>query len=327
MALALSFAAVAAFVCTSLLALVSALWRVAAIRKMLRAPSAVAVAALLPAGAALLAVLALAVPNLSGACHCLTHASHHPHLCLFHPALAESLEAPAALLLAAHLLLTFPRLLRLGAATWKTTRIARAARHLCDEVHEGVGLKLVDLGHPHAFSVGLLSPVIVVDRTLWADLCAEERSAIVHHEHGHVLRRDALTFFVLRALSSFSPFAVGARLVDGWRRAAERACDRHAASVLGDPTVVAQALVSAERAQLRSAAPPSLPPLALAAVSCCSLEERVMALLEEPTEPAPLVSDLLPLFILGAGATLLVLAWPGSAFHHAVETLIGLTLH
>ena len=324
--LALSFAAVAALAFTLLSILVNALWRVAAIRKVLHSPSAVVMAALLPAGAASLAVLALAVPNLFGACHCLLHASHHPHLCLFHPALAASLATPAALLLGAFVPLIFLRLMRLAVAAWNTARISRAARGLGDELHDGVPLKLLDLGHPQAFSVGLLKPVIVVDRTLWAELTAAERSAIVHHEHAHVLRRDALTLFVLKLAASFSLFALGARLIESWRRAAERACDRHAASRLGDAIIVAQALISAERAQLRAPVQP-VPALALAAVPCSSLEERVMALLQEPKEETALASDLLPLAILGAGAAVLVLAWPGGFFHHAVETLIGLTLH
>jgi Zn-dependent protease with chaperone function len=326
--LLVSVAAVALMTCTVVAGVVSLLarstWLQAA---LLRRSSVAAVVTALPASAGLLAVLALMAPNLIEACHCVEHGLHHPHLCFLHPALSAPLVVPALVVLAVASLRALPRLFALTKAALRSRRLARAARSVEPTWVDQVGVRLLDLGQPQAFSLGALRPVIIADRALWAALSEEERRAIAHHEQGHIERRDGLTLLMLSALLAMSVLPVGGALVERWKRAAERACDRHAAHATNDGALVAQALVSVERARARHAASLTAPELALGAVACTGLEDRVTHLLAGRASEEALVNDLLGLVILFAGAAVLTVAWPGSFFHHLVETMLGLTLH
>jgi hypothetical protein len=288
-----------------------------------------AAAALAPIVIGALGCAALASPAPFSGCHCAQHGLHHPHLCLIHPAFAEPLLAPAACLLAAWGLLVAPRLFRLAADVMASERWGRARRRLPAELLDGVPIRLADCADRGAVTAGALAPVIVFDRALWDGLSPEARRAVVHHEHAHAERRDGLTLLALRLCAALFPVPGRSRLIERWREAVEAACDAHAAQTIGDPGTVAAALVAVEKAR---ALPPrsrvAAPALGVAAGG--DLERRVMALLrsdEDAGRRAPLGNDALAVAIVSLGAAALTLAWPGSEFHHAVETLIGLLVH
>jgi Zn-dependent protease with chaperone function len=296
-------------------------WRTASAATWLRATWVV-----LPAVLGVLAFIVLLVPNLfSGACHCTSHGFHHPHLCVHHPHLAAPLLLPALGVTAVWLAAVVPRFYRLlreirGAERWSR----RLGDVPVDEV-DGVPVRLTDGLALGAFTVGTWKPVIVVDRALWRQLTAAERRAVVHHEAAHVARRDGLTLAVLRAVTAWIPWPVGARFVSAWKAASERTCDQHAARMLGDAVSVAQALVSVERIRvgLRGSSPRSL---ALGVAAGADLERRVMTLLDRTDDrsAAPsLGNDLIATGMVVLGMAALALVWPDDSFHHAVEMLIG----
>jgi Zn-dependent protease with chaperone function len=159
-------------------------------------------------------------------------------------------------------------------------------------------------------------------------LDAKERLAVLHHEHAHVSRGDALTQACLRTVSAVLPWSIShGPWLRAWRSATEVICDRHAAMKVGDPTAVARALVSVERlrAEARVAQAP-VPALGVAAGSDLAL--RVHALLDErPAASPPLTSDLRLIGVTLLVCAVLLVAWPGSSLHHAAESVLGLLTH
>jgi hypothetical protein len=288
-------------------------------------PALWAALVLAPLAIALLVVAALLLPAPLGACHCAAHAPHHPHLCWVHPQLAAPLIVPAAVLLLSWTLLVAPRLWRVVADVRKTARWARDVSERTVSV-DGVDIWLANCGSPIAVSAGTLTPRIVFDRKLWSRLNDQERRAIVHHEHAHVLRGDGLTLLALRLAAALYLLPVAARIIVDWRAAAELACDRHASSALGDPLAVASTLLLVEReCQLSTH---SHVHGALAARPGALLEFRVRALLEpERYRAGGLANDLLIVGCALCTAVFLVLVWPSDGVHHGVETLIGWAFH
>jgi hypothetical protein len=275
--------------------------------------------------------VALAFPNPFIGCHCAEHGPHHPHLCASHPAFALPLVAPAAYVVGGWLLLVAPRLYRLGREVIASKRWTTTIRNLRVEKLDGIAFRRIDGATRSAFTVGVRSPVIVFDRLLWDALAIEERRAVLHHEQGHVERRDGLTLLVLRVCMTLYPVPMGPRLLDDWRAAAESACDLYAAATLGDAGTVAGALVSVEKTRAQdpgSDAAGEAPAFGVAAGG--DLERRVLALLDqdEASKAEPLLgNDMLAVALVALGAGTLSLAWPGGSFHHAVETLIGWFIH
>ncbi|XXY48505.1 M48 family metalloprotease [Sorangium sp. So ce269] len=279
-----------------------------------------------PALLALLGTVALASPaRLFSPCHCMAHGLHHPHLCPHHPELALPLVVPAAGIIALWLAHAAPHLRRLAREILAAARRARAVRRLPVAWMDGVPLRIADCGAPAAFTVGAFAPVIVVDRRLLGALTEEARRAVAHHEEAHSRRRDALTLIALRLALALFPIPGADRLIDAWRAAVERECDRYAAARLRDAGAVAAALVAVERARA-GAREHSPPALALGAPAGVALEQRVRALLElvEAGGTAPrLRNDALAAALAALAAAALAGAWPGGSFHHAVETALG----
>ncbi|WP_438010375.1 M56 family metallopeptidase [Sorangium sp. So ce321] len=298
-----------------------------------RLPSTALRAAVVFAPAVLGAVgcAALALPNPFVGCHCAEHGLHHPHLCALHLAFALPLVTPSAYLVGAWLALVAPGILRLLRDTFASVRWTRAVRRLPTVAFEGVPVRFADCGAPTAFTIGTLSPLVVIDRMLWRSLSDEERRAVVEHERAHVERRDGLTLLALRLCVALFPSPAGKRLIDAWRAAAEQSCDRYAAGKLGDPAAVAAALVAVEKIRAQGARGPALPAQAMGALAGRDLSRRVLALLgaEQPLPSAEplLANDVLATAIVAASALLLTFVWPGDGFHHAIETLIGHLIH
>jgi beta-lactamase regulating signal transducer with metallopeptidase domain len=222
-------------------------------------------------------------------------------------------------------------------ALWRGGRVARELfraerwagqlRRLPSELVAGVQVRLADDLGLAAFTVGIWSPVVVVDRLLWEGLNAQERLAVVHHEAAHATRRDALTLGCLRLATALLPWPANASWLRAWKAATEATCDRHAARQLGDATVVALALVSVERLRACSAAPGLLAP-ALGVAPGTELETRVRALLaDDAATGASLANDVVAVGVTVTGLTALLLVFPGSSFHHLAESLLGLLTH
>jgi Zn-dependent protease with chaperone function len=287
-----------------------------------------ALTAFAPAAVALAAALVVLLPSPLSQCHCFAHGDGHPHLCVRHPWLALPLlgfAAPVAAVWLGFAVLRLSRVLREAA---KGERLASELRLQPAELVDGVEVRFVATLGLGAFTVGLWQPIVVVSRDLWGRLDANERRAVLHHEHAHVTRGDALTQTCLRVASALLPWSTThGPWLRAWRSATEVVCDRHAAMKVGDATTVARTLVSVQRLRARDRvgrAP--FPVLGIAAEGNLAL--RVHALLaERPPTSLPLTSDLRPIgFGLVASAVLLV-AWPGSFLHHAAESVLGLLTH
>ncbi|MEW5851131.1 MAG: M56 family metallopeptidase [Myxococcota bacterium] len=288
-----------------------------------RSTGALVVVALAPFMAAALVCLALLTPGLISGCHCVEHGLHHPHLCPVHPALALPLTAPAFFFVVVWALFVAPRvasLLRDVAATvaWRREVVRMPRQRLA-----GTEFRLGECGAFGAVTVGLLRPVIVIDRRLAETLTSTELRAVVLHEERHARRRDPLTMLVLRSWEAICPWPGAQALTARWRTAAELDCDAHAARRLEDGTLVAAALLAVER--FRSQATSCALPAATVAVSTSSdLELRVRALLDNTVPPARGVNDLVlaatVLLVLGV----LMAFLPGEHTHHVVESALGL---
>jgi len=107
----------------------------------------------------------------------------------------------------------------------------------------------IDSGFPVVAVVGIFRPTLVVDATVLDGCTADELSAILAHEHGHLRRWDNLR----RALFAAAPdplslTAAGVRLRDDWRIATEEAADDVAAERGEDARVhLASALLRVAR--------------------------------------------------------------------------------
>ncbi len=238
-------------------------------------------------------------------CHCAVSGPGWSHLCLVHPVSAVGF-LPAA---GVALVLLLP-----GRVT--------AWRRLLSEPRgsgEGATPTRIDLPWPTALLVGWRRPSLVVDRRFWAALTPAERDAVVAHEEAHIARRDPAVLFLLRALGSIGPRGAGERLARAWLQRAEVSADARAAAAVGDPVVVAQALLRCARLGR-----PAAPRLAVGWTGGF-LERRVQRLLA----PAPLRTDDRPdvdrrdaaLLLLSTLAVVSATPW----VHHQLEHILNLS--
>lgn len=291
-----------------------------------RTPGALGALLLLPIVLAAIAVFAMVLPSLGGACHCLQHGPHHPHICLNHPALSEPLLLPGVVLLTAWALLVGPLLRRLvldvrAAGHWRAQVVGKPPIGV-----DGIEVRLAECGELGAVTVGVVRPAVVMDPTLWSALAPQERSAVIHHEACHVRERDGFSLVALRLAHALMPLPSSLAVFRAWRQAVERRCDAYSAGVLEDAPLVAQALISVEK--YRQTATPAALTLSrvLSVAPGYALEDRVHALLALPggTSSSRLVSLWLAIGVLAACAVIPVLF--GERLHHVVETLMGLLL-
>jgi Zn-dependent protease with chaperone function len=269
------------------------------------------VASLPALGALLLALAALLPgdPHLAQpfGCHCDVSMPGWAHLCPVHPQHAGSLVPLALLALAA----------------WLPARLG-AARAL---LREPLGLgwssaspQRATLPQPTAMLVGWLRPTLFVDPRFWSALTEDERAAVLAHERGHLARRDPMVLMGLRALTALGPARAGDALARAWLAHAEARADALAAREVGDPVLVAEALLRCARLAPRPAPVPTI------GWTGGALERRVRLLLADaggPVSSAPDVGwpDLLVIAAL--------IAWAAGStpwVHHQVEHLLNLSL-
>ncbi len=284
-----------------------------------RSSRARAALAVMPVVIASSVALSLTSPlSLLAGCHCISH-PHHVHLCFDHTAFSWPLGY-LALLGGAGAIWQLGRAFVVLRAAVETGRWASS---LTSEATEGI--QIVPALGARAVTVGLFRPRAFFGSALWARLDSDGKRAVVAHELAHVARRDVLTLLCLRLAACAMPTAIGAHLVESWRRAAEIACDRIAADALGDPCVLADALVACGKLQL-AASPAVLPAAALSLVDGDDLETRVTCLLERPASGAPACvasGDLSSVTAVALALGILIASAGGSAAHHAFETVLG----
>ncbi len=289
--------------------------------------SAAALVLAAPLGAALL-FLALATPTpFAPACHCLAHAALHPHLCWAHPTNAAGLVAPALSVIGLWCVTRSYPAVRAARDFVRSALLVRDLRALAPTTCDGVELRLADCGRAAAFTAGLVRPVVVVDRWLWAKLDADQRRAVAHHEHAHCLRYDGMTLALLRLALAALPFVAAEELLARWRLRAEAYCDQYAATLVGS-VVVADTLLAVQRLQDEHGGSLTEAPSLSIGISGADLEARVLGVLAAPSDDAARpVSDVLALSIVAAGFALLTVVWPGDSVHHLVETAAGFLGH
>jgi len=239
-------------------------------------------------------------------CHCASSMPAWSHLCPVHPG-----EAMGLLPLALGVL-----------AVWLPTRW----RPLRDLLRQPMGVGAASntpvyatLAHPTALLVGWLRPTLVVDPRLWDTLSPGERSAVLAHERGHLARRDPLVLMALRVVTLAAPHHAASRLTRTWLDHAERRADALAARDVGDPLVVAEALLRCARLGVTHRA------LAVGWTGG-SLEHRVERLLTDDGGTVSASPDVgLPeVGVLGAAAILALGTTPW--VHHHIEHLLNLSL-
>ena len=224
------------------------------------------------------------------------------HLCWCHPGNAMTFLPPALATLA----LLVPGRLRALAALLREPR------------GDGGGATpvLAELPRPAAVLVGWWRPSLVVDRSLWTALEAGERAAMLAHEQAHLDRRDPLLLFVLRLLAVVAPAPARQALVRCWLARAEARADAQAVQAVGDPLLVAEALLRCAR--LGAGAPD----LSIA-WTAGQLERRVHAVLDGTEAPARGTPDV---SLVDGGVLLAIfLAVVAAApmLHHQLEHLLG----
>lgn len=278
-----------------------------------------AVLGALPALATLALVAAAALPPVLAALglardHCLSHV-HHLHLCLVHAAgLRPGLAAVGALALAVFLFRTASLLSRVGAL-----RAHVAALAALGTPREGAAFPVVCVPGPACLchATGLRRRRILLSAQLEQALPPPALSSALAHEECHLHRRDPLVGLLLAAAGLFAPPLLARLFLDGFRRAAEEACDAEAARAVGDGAVVAAALVQVAALQRRTH--PALGDAV--AFGELALERRVQLLLEGPGPAGGRGQALRLTLVLSSAAMLLSLA-QSSFLHHAVETLL-----
>jgi Zn-dependent protease with chaperone function len=244
--------------------------------------------------------------------HCLVH-DHHRHLCFVHATTAPWLVVA----LGAFALVACG--LRAGQWLWREQRARRdlLALERLGRRDDSTGISWVPGDGALCLSMGLWNPRVLISENLATQLQREELSAALAHERAHVCRRDPLSLFLSTLLLMVGVPWLARLLRPALILAIEQTADVDAARLVGDPTVVASAIVGVARL-----AHPALHLSELAtSMGTCAVEQRVGALLEaRELQPQPARG----LRLAGLGALTITIAALAQAprLHHAVETLL-----
>jgi beta-lactamase regulating signal transducer with metallopeptidase domain len=173
---------------------------------------------------------------------------------------------------------------------------------------------------PLALLAGILRPRLVLSKSLRDHLAPEMLRAVVLHERAHARRHDVLRLAAASFLSIVHLPHVRRVLLQDLRNSCEQAADAEAASSLGDPISVAEAILAVGRLALDRR--DELGVLARA-FNEGALEERIQALLSPVSNRVPLLLRARTLLV----GTLLLLLFGSDPLHHAVETLLAPLTH
>ncbi len=267
--------------------------------------------------AALIAALVVLSMSVAGtpADHCALH-GHHLHLCLVHGADWSGAPVPIAILAGGSVFV----LGRLSSIAWAQIAAARALRLLRRRATDcEAGALLVQSPRPFVFVAGLVSPRIFVSTAAWDGLGPVNRAAALAHERAHLRAGDVARRCALGVSAALGAPVAGGAMLRVWDQATEALRDQDAAGEVGDPALVATALVT--MARLGTTAPGwAVAPMAPAE----RLAERIEAVLAGPVADdrrlARRVDRATKLASVAVAALCVVFADP---LHHALETLFG----
>lgn len=245
--------------------------------------------------------------------HCPLHDDGHVHLCLAHAPqhpvapLEWALLAAAALGVGAVAL----RVLAAQVATWRA--VSALLRVSGDEARVG---GLIWSAAPLSVTAGLIRPLVLVSTGLRSRLAPRHLEAVLAHERAHARRRDPLRLMAVALLGAAYAPGVRRLLLSDAALACEEAADEEAARVVGDRTVVAEAIVAVERLLGSQAHDLGL----AVGMAGCAAEVRVEALLQDPIPAEAAAPHLRALWAaLAAGALL-----AAHEIHHLTETVLDL---
>ncbi len=266
--------------------------------------------AIVPIVVGALAVATLLFQSTMGVDHCEAH-GHHAHLCIAH----GTQWIDRSWVVVALAIVTATMLGRTVIVAASFLRGARSIRALHALSRDAGAVRLVESDRAFCF---VARPGVYVSSRVWTSLSEGERAALVAHESAHIRQGDLRTRAVLEAFLVFAAPLVGDRVRSTWLAASERLCDAHAASVTGEPEVVASAMLSMCRLQATRPAPAfGFTP------TVGEVEDRVRAVLAG----GPLGERAAVVLGRAVIASCVALAIAGvvaaEPIHHAFETLLG----
>jgi Zn-dependent protease with chaperone function len=188
-----------------------------------------------------------------------------------------------------------------GCATAVGVRRARAlveVHRACGRLGAPGSLVVLDTEAPDAFTTPEATGRIVVTRGMLRALSVDETSALLAHEHSHLLHRHTWWILAADLAAAANPMLLG--LPGALRQAAERWADEDAAAELADRRLVARAVARAALARHAHGAAPA--PSPLAAGTGGDVPARVDALLVPPARPRRLAVAALVLLLTGLAA-------------------------
>jgi Zn-dependent protease with chaperone function len=254
---------------------------------------------------------ALGVPD-----HCPSDISHL-HLCLYHGAdwasrtWAVVVLAIVSIVAARGAFLRIRRLARARRSIGALSSLARAGSAPDSDVH------VVHADRHFCFSAGIFHRRIFVSSAAWSRLEEGERRAVVAHERAHVEQGDVWRRAALGLLSLVGVPILTSMIMRLWEHSTERLCDHRAAQAVGDPTLVAQALMTF------AAAPRPATPLAATFVDGTDVVGRIEALFSGVPEGFEAARRLGRAAVLVTAFAALGAVAAADPLHHAFETLLG----
>ena len=271
---------------------------------------------ILPIVSTLAAVVGTAAPSVLalfgiGHDHCDVH-GHHAHLCVVHSIhLRPVIVAFGVMSIAVF----FSRSFMLATSALRTWNNLRRLERLGTDRDGKFPAIVVPASMCHA--TGVFRRRILLSDELQELLTAGELRAALAHEEAHLVRRDPAALSFLRVASLFSVPALTRLLHARFRHAMEEAADAHAAASVGDPSLVASALIKVAALQYRRFDAFSSVP----AFGRTSLERRIRLLLDDsPLIVAKPLTLVIGVAGISLGASLALVH--SAALHHAVETAL-----
>ena len=166
-----------------------------------------------------------------------------------------------------------------------------------------------------SFVAGWPRSAVFLGEHLARGLAPGALSAVLAHEVAHQQRGDLVRRLIARLLVATHLPATGTRTADALDVAIEQACDAVAAQTVGDPLIVAQALVDARRLAVTP------PPAWVAAFAAGALPARVDAL----CDPTWVTAGPAPRWVLLAAIALATAAVTfDRSIHDLAESLLEL---
>ena len=239
--------------------------------------------------------------------HCRQHEGHTFHLCFLHfapPSISWIWSAAAGVFVAWVGLNWSRELVAASRANRWSKRLMRLARF-----DEETSSFMVESARPLALTTGFFRRQIVLSERLRELLSVEQLEAVLAHERTHRKRFDALTTLLLRMAACFHFPFVRRQLLRVIEVTTEQICDEAAARKVGDPLIVAEAILAVERAS----GPSGMPRGVLCFGAHC-VEKRVVGLLRKDwARPNWSMIAVVGAIVLGLGIMNL------HSLHHLIE--------